>query len=46
MEEECEFRVIEDGKILCQNKMMFENHDWDCENCIKIGRDDLNGKTR
>ena len=32
---DCEFRVFEDGKPLCQNKMNFSFHDYDCENCIE-----------
>lgn len=31
---ECEFRIYEDGKYLCKNKMMGEPMDYDCENCI------------
>lgn len=31
---ECEFRIYENGKYLCQNKMMGEPTDYNCENCI------------
>ena len=36
----CEFRILEDGKYLCQNKMGFDYSNWDCDNCIDDNGDE------